>query len=201
MSGADRPVVLRTRLPRALVFHGEHQVPALTTGRIPRARARSTRLRQVVAARQRSRHTTSCTSPTTCSACSTTSARSGPCSSATTGVRWSCGQAAHCFAPERVARCRRHERAVPPTAAPMAPIPGDAPDLRRHVLLHSLLPGAGESPTPTSAHDPATTMRPHARGGALARGRRSSTIGDGIHTGWPRLRRTAPRSRTRFPRG
>ena len=81
-----------------------------------------------------------CTSPTTCSACSTTSARSGRCSSATTGARWSCGSW-RCSHPERVAGVVGMSVPFLP-AAPMPPIADDAPGLRRPVLLHPLLPGA-----------------------------------------------------------
>ena len=76
------------RVPRAVVLVAPPD-PRARRRRLPRARPRPARLRRVRPARRRSRTTTSTTSPATCSACSTTSAPSRRCSSATTGARWS----------------------------------------------------------------------------------------------------------------
>ena len=72
---------------------------------------------------RRVRHPTA--SPATCSRCSTTTARTTPCSSATTGARWSCGTAAR-HRPERV-------RAVVGVSVPFVEWPGPPTQLMQMV--------------------------------------------------------------------
>ena len=89
------------RLPGAGATRGatrsRRSPPPATTSSRPTSGATAGRRRP-----RPSRTTTSSTSPTTCSGSSTTSATSRPCSSATTGARWSCGRLA-LLHPDRVA--------------------------------------------------------------------------------------------------
>ncbi len=124
------------------------------------------------------------------SPCSTTSARSGPCSSATTGARSWSGTLA-LLAPERVDGRGRHERSL--RAPPAGAADHDhAPAVRRRLLLHAALPGArGGRGRPRRR-----TRRP--RCAACWRGRAGGGRDDrpvGLRPRRPRLRRPDPRAR------
>ena len=115
-------------------------------------------------------------------------------SSATTGARWSSGSW-RCSHPERVAGRRRHERAVPAARADAAGA-ADAPGLRRHLLLHPLLPGARRRRRRPRRATPRDDDAPHARGR-----RRSTEDADArpVGHGRRRARLRRPHARARRP--